>query len=169
MDHDPKIKQQLKDLLYHYLYDPVLIKFKQRQVQLIETNCTLINNPDLHFTYRGEIYQVNERVCLPRRLNRLDPRLYGEIDAYIAERDQLYKHEMPLVMGYVTQVLNMSDNYYDYLKAFPESVHRPFHQYVKVSGVPPKGVQDAVIDELIAKNAELIGLMKQRMLLNLLL
>lgn len=168
LQHDPRTKSMIKDALYNYLYEPALRQFKAQLESIIMKNCTLNNTDNRSFFYKGEQY-VSENATLPLKRLKLHNSLHEHMDTYLLELHKLNDHELPYVIGFVGQVLNSSNDLHDYLKVFPESVHRPISKLI--SQCPcrtSKLTEDAVMD-LKIRNQASINLMKQRLVINLLI
>ena len=167
VQHDPRTKQQIKDLLYSYLYDPVERKYRQKLKSLIQRNSLILNKSEECFSYRGNIYSL-ELNRIPRKVARLIPALHPEMNQYLAELKHLNEKEMPYVMGFITQVLNSSNDLQDYLLVLPESIHRPIEKLISSCDYRTTQLSPETVEQLKARNAESIALMKQRLVLNLL-
>ena len=167
LQHDPRTKQQIKDLLYSYLYDPVERKYQQKLKSLIQRNSLALNKPEECFSYRGNIYSL-ELSRIPRKVARLVPALHPEMDQYLADLKQLNEKELPYVLGFITQVLNASNDLQDYLRVLPESIHRPIEELIASCGCRTAQLPPETVEQLKARNAESIAMMKQRLVLNLL-
>lgn len=169
LQHDPRTKQQVKDILYKFLYTPAKEKYERRLKEIIIKNCQLIGNANESFIYRGITYCVNDDVRLPRRMNRLDSALHQEMDKYIADTKQLNEHELPYVLGFINQVLNSSNDLQDYLKILPESVHKPIQALIDTCGCRMPKLAPETVLEIQTKNQIPIQLMKERLVQNLLM
>ena len=167
VQHDPRTKQQIKDLLYSYLYDPVERKYRQKLKSLIQRNSLVLNKLEECFSYRGNIYSL-ELSRIPRKVVRLVPALHPEMNQYLADLKHLNEKEMPYVMGFITQVLNSSNDLQDYLLVLPESIHRPIEKLISSCDYRTTQLSPETVEQLTARNAESIALMKQRLVLNLL-
>lgn len=167
--HDPRTKQQLKDMLYHYLYDPVQKRFKERLDGIIQANNLLLQTRPDAFSYKGIVYQLDPRYLPPKIMPRLHKSLVPSMDVYLAELSELNNRELPFVLGFINQVLNSSDNLHDYIRALPESVHRPLKDVIAQCGCKTASLSELELQNLLVRNAASINLMKQRMVLNLLL
>lgn len=167
--HDPKTKQQLKDMLYHYLYDPVIRRFNERLVGIIREHGRLTTSALDCFSYKGIYYAVNPQEKPPRLVPRLHKSLYAAMDTYLAELKVINDEEVPFVLGFITQVLNASDNLHDYIRALPASVHRPLQDVIDRCGCKTSSLPEKDLQTLLVRNSQSINLMKQRMVLNLLL
>lgn len=167
LQHDPRTKQQIKDLLYSYLYDPVERKYHQKLKSLIQRNSLALNKPEECFSYRGVIY-FEELSRIPRKVARLVPALHPEMDQYLADLKQLNEQELPFVLGFITQVLNASNDLQDYLRVLPESIHKPIEELIASCGCRTTQLPAETVEQLKARNAQSIALMKQRLVLNLL-
>lgn len=167
--HDPRTKQQLKDMLYHYLYDPVMGKFKERLDGIILAHDKLNQTLLRCFSYRGLVYQVDSSNPTPRPMPRLHKSLHPTMDQYLSELREINDREIPFVLGFINQVLNSSDNLHDYIRALPPSVHRPLQEVIAQCGCKTASLSELELNNLLVRNTESINLMKQRMVLNLLL
>ena len=166
--HDPRTKQQIKDILYDHLYGPVLGQFKKRIEALIVRNSKAIGSPYLSFVYKGEIY-VCEGEKLPRRMNRLTPALQQEMDDYLRDQKEINDKELPYVIGFITQVLNSSNDLHDYLRVLPAAVHAPIQKLIDSCPCRTKKLTDAMVQDLMIRNSSYIEMMKRRMVANLIL
>lgn len=168
LQHDPRTKQQIKDLLYSFLYTPVQQQFKQRLDTLITRNTVILGVTHKSFIYKGTVYTCdNER--MPRRMNRLAIQLIPDMDDYLADLKQLNDHELPYVLGFITQVLNASNDLHDYLRLLPQSVHSPIEKLIATYPCQAKHLTEDAIQGIQARNHQSIALMKNRMVTNLLI
>lgn len=167
--HDPRTKQQIKDALYDFLYQPVHRHYEEKLKQIVHRNCQLLNSPHPSFIYRSVTYTSDESVKMPRRMNRLHQSLTGDMDAYLAEVKQLNEYELPYVLGFINQVLNASNDLQDYLRVLPESVHRPISELIESCSCRTTKLTPAQTEELRLRNETAVELMKKRQVLNLLL
>ena len=168
LQHDPRTKSQIKDMLYAFLYEPVQRQFKQRLDVLINRNTVMTGASHASFSYKGVLY-TNDQSSPPRKLTRLVPALHQEMDAYLAELRQLNEREVPYVLGFITKVLNSSNDLHDYLRVFPNSLHRPIEQLIASFPCRTKRLTDEEVAEMQTKNQQSIDLMRQRMVTNLII
>jgi hypothetical protein len=168
LEHDPRTKQQIKDALYAFIYDPVEKQFKSRLDTLIIRNTIMGGHSHRHFTYKGELYCCDS-TPMPFRKNRLQALLRPEMDSYLLERHQLNTEELPYVLGFINQVLNSSCDLTDYLRVFPEAIHYPLTQLISTCPCRKTSLGEGRVETLKAKNEEPISLMKQRLVMNLLI
>ena len=167
LQHDPRTKQQIKDLLYSYLYAPVQKQFKNRIDNLIERNTLLGGFSHKSFLYKGTVYNCDLQ-ALPRRNNKLIPQLKPDMDTYLNDIKHLNDTELPFVLGFINQVLNASDRISDYLRVLPESIHYPLEKFQLSCPCKKRNLTDEQVAQLKQKNSDSINLLKQRMVLNLL-
>jgi hypothetical protein len=168
LQHDPTTKQQIKEALYAFLYAPVKLKFQRQLEAIIDANVTLKYLDHPSFTYKGEYYSKTE-LPGPRPTNRLHPSLYPSMDAYLEDLRRMNAEEVPLVLGYINQVLNASNNLPDYRHLLPESVHGPVYKMLVSCPCNSRALTDEQIAELQQKHAAGIALIKQRQVMNLLI
>lgn len=166
--HDPRTKQQIKDLLYNFLYAPVLKQFNMRLQDIISKNAVMLGSSSLAFSYKGCTY-TNEDGPLPRKLDRLNSKLHPFMDDYLKNIKELNNHELPYVLGFIRQVLNSSNSLQDYLLVLPSAVHHPIQTLIdscpcKTIKLTPEGINNLQI-----QNQESIIMMKRRMVQNLLI
>lgn len=169
IEHDPRTKQQIKDRLYHFLYDPVQRKFDLRLKHLIVANAKALSSSQDGFMYRNHWYTLSPDQPQPRPSDRLVPALRPEMDAFLRDRHQLNSYEIPYVLNYINQVLNSSDDMQDYLRAFPEPLHRPLNEMIESCPCRSTKLPPETIEELQERNHIPIELIKQRLVTNLLL
>lgn len=167
LQHDPRTKQQIKDMLYAFLYEPVQRQFKNRLNNLIQRNTLISGSGHQSFTYKGNLYTCDVAPP-PRKLNRLNPQLVPGMDAYLIDLKQLNDKEVPYVVGFINQVLNASNDLHDYLRVLPQSLHPPIQKLIESCPCRTKRLTDAQVQEMQAKNQHYIDLVKQRMVINLL-
>ena len=168
LQHDPRTKLQIKELLYAFLYEQVDRQFKKRLDSLIARNSAIIGASHNSFTYKGHLYS-NDPSAIPRKLNRLVPQLAPEMEAYLDDLKKLNNEEIPYVMGFINRVLNASNNLHDYLRVFPSSVHAPIQKLIDSCPYQTKHLSDDQVQEMQAQNQQSIDLVKQRMVTNLLI
>jgi len=102
-------------------------------------------------------------------MNRLHPQLHPVMNEYLKETKQLNEKELPYVLGFITQVLNSSNELHDYLRLLPQSVHHPVQSLIDTCPCRAKKLSDETVDLLQQKNQIPIRLIKQRMVNNLLI
>lgn len=168
LQHDPRTKSQIKDMLYAFLYEPVQRQFKTRLDSLIKRNTVILGASHQSFIYKGNLYTC-DITPPPRKLNRLVPQLVPDMDAYLADLKQLNDKEVPYVMGFINQVLNSSNDLHDYLRLLPSSVHQPIQKLIDSCPYRTKKLTDEQVQELQTRNKQSIDLVKQRMVTNLLI
>ena len=168
LEYDPRTKQQIKDALYGFLYDPVQRQFKTRIETLIVRNAIMGGYGHKHFAYKGAVYECDSTPA-PLKKNRLQPALRGEMEDYLVDLNELNSHELPYVLGFLNQVLNASGDLTDYMRVFPESVHYPLNRLLATCPCRTTSLGEARVTALISKNREPIGMIKRRLVLNLLI
>lgn len=168
LEHDPRTKQQIKDALYAFLYEPVTRQFKSRIDTLIVRNTMIAGNTHKHFVYKGVLYN-GESSPPPLKRNRLIPQLRVPMDEYLADLNQLNNTELPFVLGFINQVLNSSGDLADYMRVLPESVHQPLQQLLATCPCRATHLSEDMVESLKLKNDEPIKLMKARLMTNLLI
>ena len=168
LSHDPKTKGQIKEGLYAFLYGPVLKEFKARLDVLIIQNALITHSQHQSFIYKGEFYSCDASPP-PRRTVRLSRQLHEAMDAYLSDVKEISHVEMPFVIGYINQVLNVSNELQDYLRLLPDSVHFPITEMIRNCPCRLPKLKETDITQLQKKNEGAIHLMKRRLLCNLLL
>jgi len=168
LEHDPRTKQQIKDALYAFLYDPVIRQFKNRIDTLIMRNTMISGAGHKHFVYKGVVYNA-EPTQPPLKRTRLVAALRAPMDDYLAELNQLNNGELPFVLGFINQVLNSSNSLADYLRVLPEAVHQPLRELMATCPCRSTHLTEDRIEVLRYKNQEPIDLMKKRLVTNLLI
>lgn len=168
LQHDPRTKQVLKDTLYQYLYGPVQKQFKLRLDAIITKNSIMIGATHNSFIYKNMVYSCDGGVP-PRKMNRLIQVLHQPMDEYIKDLNQLNNTELPYVLGFLTHVLNSSNDLHDYLRVFPQAIHQPIQEYINSCPCRTKHLTDFDVDCIQQKNHSSIELIKKRMVTNLLI
>ena len=168
IQHDPRTKQHIKDTLYNHLYAPVLKAFEKRLEALISQNCLLTKQPHRSFLYKGVTYN-RDNTPLPRKGQRLAPALEMDMRDYLQEQKALNTQEIPYVVGYITQVLNATNDLHDYLYLFPESLHQPIQAYIDACPCRTRHLSVEEIQAIQTRNANSIQLIKERMAVNLII
>lgn len=167
LQHDPRTKQQIKDLLYASLYEPIHNAFQKRLEHIIIKNTMLIGASHKSFVYKGANYSL-ETSRPPTRMNRLHASMKQEMDEYLSEIKALNDHEVPYVLGFINQVLNTSNDLCDYLKVLPEPLHFPLKKLIATCPCRSHTLTDQLAQDLLDKNQKSIELIKERMVRNLL-
>ena len=165
--HNPRTKCQLKDVLYAYLYSPVEKQFKDRLAKIIVKNTVLIKATHKSFVYRGEVYNM-DLSPLPRKANRLAPELEAEMDIYLEDKKTLNEREIPFVIGFITTVLNSSNDMHDYLALLPSALHPPIQRNITSCPCRTRHLSDEEVKAIRTNNEKLIDIIKGRMTTNLL-
>lgn len=170
-NQDPTLKYDIKEALYEMLYRPVLNTFQARLDALVLTNCQLQRNDRQEFAYKGEhyVHSTYRPGYAARQIPRLHLTLVPLMEQYLQELNQINQKEVPLVMGYLNQILNSSNNLHDWLQLFPDVLHPPLQQAVQRCGCRTSALQPEDINSIRIRTAEGTQLVKQRMMLNLLL
>lgn len=168
LQHDPRTKQQVKDVLYSYLYAPIEKQFKRQLDQLIIKNAVLGGYSHKSFMYKNVLYNCDTD-ALPRKMNRLVIELQPAMNEYIKEVKLLNEKELPFVLGFINQVLNSSNDLHDYLRLLPQAVHQPMQNLIDTCPCRSKRLSDETVTMLRDKNQASINMMKARMVTNLLI
>jgi hypothetical protein len=168
LEHDPRTKQQIKDALYAFLYEPVTRQFKTRLDTLITRNAVMGGFTHKHFTYKGVLYNA-ENTMPPLKRNRLVPQLRVTMDEYLADLTRLNENELPFVLGFINQVLNASTDLADYLRVLPEAVHNPLKNLLATCPCRSTTLSEDKVESIRLKNQDTIALIKQRLVANLLI
>ena len=168
LQHDPRTKQQLKDMLYEFLYGPVQKQYQQVLQGIILKNTQLLQAQHKSFIYKGVVYNM-DTVALPRKMNRLTPALIPDMNAYLTEVTRLNTQEVPYVVGFITQVLNSSNNFQDYLQAFPSVLHPILEKVIASYPCRHQKLTPDEIRVIQSKNQKSIDLLKQRVVTNLII
>lgn len=168
LQHDPRTKQMIKDVLYELLYTPIQKQFKQRLDQLIVKNAVLGGYSHKSFMYKNVLYNCDTN-AMPRKMNRLVIQLQPAMNEYLKELKQLNEKELPHVLGYITQVLNSSNELHDYLRLLPSAVHSAIQGLINTCPCRGKRLPDETVDMLQTKNQGSVQLLKNRMVTNLLI
>jgi len=168
LQYDPRTKHQIKDAIYEYLYAPVQKQFKKRLDALIVKNTAILSASHASFIYKGCVYSCDTG-NMPRKMNRLVPLLQETMDEYLKDIKKLNDVEVPFVIGFITKVLNSSNNLHDYLRVFPPSIHYPIQQIIDSCPCRNKQLTDFDVKCIQENNQTSIDLMKERMVINLLI
>lgn len=168
LQHDPRTKQQIKDSLYYVLYGTLQETFAKCLENLIVKNCSLVRSLHKSFVYKGEFYTCDpERP--PLKMNRLDPSLRPNMNSYLKELKELNDHELPYVMGFLTQVLNSSNSLQDYLRLLPDTLHQPIKSFIATCPCRFEAISETGVKTFLEMNEPVIEMIKIRMVKNLLL
>ncbi len=166
--HDKRTKQTVKEILYKYLYDPVEKRYNTWLRQIIISNCVLTKSAHESFIYKGEYYCTTTEIP-PRKMNRLHLSLVREMEEYIAELKVLNTTETPYVVGFITQILNLSNDFQDYLKVFPNVLHPPLERYMNTCPCQQHRLSTETIEQLKLQNEKQISMIKERLFTNLII
>jgi hypothetical protein len=168
LQHDPRTKQQIKDTLYDLLYEPSQRRFQEQLNDIIHRNTIAGGYSHKSFIYREVTYSCDTEP-LPRRMNRLMSHLQPDMDAYLSEVKVLNDTELPYVLGFITRVLNSSNELHDYLRVLPDALHRPIKHLIDSCPCRNRKLDDTEVGALQAQGTMAIELMQNRMVTNLLL
>lgn len=168
LQHDPHTKHRIKQFLYSFLYDAADAKRKKQLDDLITRNAFLLGNSIYSFRYKGNVYSMDGHAN-HRRVNNLALALHPVMQEYLRELEELNSVELPFVIGFINQVLNSSNCLPDYLKIFPEAIHRPIEHLIATCPCKSCTLEQSAVDELKTKNQSTIDLIKQRLVTNLLI
>jgi hypothetical protein len=168
LQHDPKTKQLIKDMLYALLYDPVQRAFRTRLDTLIIKNALLGGYSHKSFRYKGVLYTC-DATPPPRRSNLLKPQLVPDMEAYLTDARHLNETEVPYVLGFLNQVLNSSNDFCDYLRVLPEALHAPLVKLAEGCPCHNQKLTEAAVVRMQEANATSIALLKARLVTNLLI
>lgn len=166
LQQDPRTKEQIKDALYDFIYSPVEKSFTQRLNNLILRNAISLCYSHKSFHYKGTFYSM-DKGRPPLLRNKLSPQFVPQMEEYLEDLNYLKKTELPYVTGFITQVLNASNGFADYLCILPESVHRPIENMISKCACRSRQLSDEKIKWLQDSNKESINILKQRMMMNL--
>jgi len=169
LKYDPKTKQVIKDTLFDFLYAPVKTATLKRLKTIIIKNSLLHGNNQHWVSYRGEPYAIDSTTRKPRPMNRLKPELTLLMDEHLEDLNQINTVELPYVLGFINQALNSSSSLQDYLKIFPESMHKPLNTFITTCGYRVCKLEPETVADIRHRNLIPIELMKKRMVLNLLI
>lgn len=167
IEHDPRTKQQIKDMLYEFLYAPVTRHFRSRIETLIDRNTMMGGYTHKHFIYKGVVYN-SDVTQPPMRKNRLVAQLRDPMEEYLADADEINNKDLPFIIGFITQVLNSSNNLSDYLRVLPEALHSPIQALQATCPCRSTSLMEEKVEQLKANNAHAINLIKKRLVTNLL-
>lgn len=168
LEHDGRAKQQIKDLLYSYIYEPVQRQFKTRLETLIVRNTVMAGYGHKHFSYKGQVYNADTTLP-PLKKNRLLAALRPEMDSYLADLEKLNTYELPYVLGFINQVLNSSCDFEDYFRLLPESIHEPLRKLQAGCPCRTSRLTPDRIEQIRLTSETPVRLIKERLVRNLLI
>jgi hypothetical protein len=169
LKYDPKSKRIIKEAMFAFLYQPLEVSTHKRLKTLIIKNSLLYGNNQHCLSYRGKEYAIDADSKRPRAMNRLKAELRPLMDEYLEDLVEINTVERPYVLGFINQTLNASSSLQDYLKIFPESMHKPLKHFIDTCGSRVGKLEPETIADIRHKNLIPIELMKKRMVLNLLI
>jgi hypothetical protein len=159
-------KYAIQTSLMERLYAPVRERHHKQVESLIIRNCQITKTGVWAFRYKGALYRSDQAPRGPVQAIRLHEELTLELDQMIEEQREIRVIEEPMVKGYITFVLNYSDNIEDYLLLFPQSLH---HSIVSLA-LPYRGerrVSEDTAPYVMGPHLHCIQLIKERMVSNL--
>ena len=161
---DPRTKQMIKDMLYSHIYDPVEYRLHEK-LKLIMGKNRLLNHHDMdYFSYKAKVYSLDG--TLIRSAPKLDPSLYGEMQEYLKELNELNRVEIPYVLNFINQALNASNDLRDYLKILPECLHKPIQELIDAHECSTERLTAEEVEAFKERNAHSILMVRKRLLLN---
>lgn len=168
MSHNPRLKSQMKKLILAILYEPYELGRRKVLNEIIQRNCVLQKISLDMFTYKGSYFSYSP---IPTRLPKpkLHPDLHVKMDAWLAEEQSMSLIERPYIDGYVTSVLNSSNEVGDWLRLLPDSIQGSIRTLLLGNVTYPTDLPDEEIIRILEVNSLSIQLMKERMARNLLL
>lgn len=168
INYDPRTKQYIKEKIYDTLYAPVHNYFNVWLEKIIINNTIEIKGTHKSFSFKGVDYNIDETPP-PRRRNRLAPKFHSEMNAYLKEKDELERYEIPYVLGYITSVLDTSNYFGDYLKLLPEPLHTVINNFKDNCVCRNSKLTEEKVEEIKKVNSTPIELIKYRIMQNLIL
>lgn len=166
--YNPQMKGAIRSAIHEFLYGPVREYYQRELHELIDNNEQISQGVNEIFVYRGIRYAKKQFRFAPKHIPRLDPVLHERMDMYLAETKELNDVEVPLVMGYIQNVLNSSDQLQDYLVLFPSALHPPIQKVIDHCNCRGTTVSLATAQTMIHTHAKSFDYIKQRMVFNLL-
>ena len=165
---DPLMKTRIRNRLIDFVFGKIKKDLESNLSLLIARNSQLHGNAQAAFRYKRRVFTLADESQLPYGINPLHEKLEREGEELIKQLDQLLRVEIPQIDSFFTQALNASDNIPDYLKIFPESIHKPLIKIISDCPCNTTKLSEDQIEKLISDNAERIQLLKQRLLLTVL-
>lgn len=166
-EYSPKMKREIRDHLYHYLYDPVDRAMQRKIKNLVIQNSKLKNSAAQSFRFRGEVYRMDPDSRTIGHIPPLDSSLHAEMRDYLKSLETLNFHEIPYVLGFINQALNASDDLQDYRRILPENLHPPLDNIISKCLCRQARLPEEAVEEIRAKNEEAARLLRQRLARNL--
>lgn len=169
LSYDPRMKREIRDHLYQYLYSAVERKFNARLKEIVIQNSRLKQSSADAFVYNNETFTAEPNTVRIRNVPLLDPRLHSVMDDFLAEREELNAREMPFVLGFINETLNASDDLQDYMRIFPENLHPPLKEIVNKCLCRQARLSEERVKEIQERNARPMELMRQRLVYNIIM
>lgn len=163
---DPRLKNQMKQAILQIMYGPFESRRQKALVRLIERNCVLQQSPLAMFTFKGNTY--GDISTGPKVRPKLHPELHADMLALLVEGDDVYMRERPYINNYITLVLNISPSANDWLRLLPDTFQGPVRRLITTFASDAAVLTDEQVKTILDQNQPAIGLMKQRMAMNLL-
>lgn len=167
--YDPHTKTMIRDELYEHIYRPVREQFRKRLHTLITKNSALHGNTQAFMRFRNVVYHTDNPGQQPRVVNTCHKTLLPLMTEYADDLDKMNNEEVPYVLGFITAVLNSSNSLQDYLRLFPECIHKPVEDLIRRCGCRQTTLAPERVDEIRTNHQIPIEVLKQRMVMNLLL
>lgn len=166
--HESACKLHIKNALYAYLYEPLHKASQHKLEEIIIRNTVLIKGTHRSFVYKG-VYYTCEATPGPRKANRLDPRMKGEMDKYLKDLEAVNDLEIPYVVNYINRVLNSSDDLQDYFHLLPDGLHPIVQKFISSCPCRHGHLSETEVEQITKENTKSLELMKIRMTTNLLI
>lgn len=159
-------KHAIQTSLMAHLYNPVRDRHTKQLESLIVRNSLLRKVGVKAFRYKGTLYRSLDCPGGVIQAPRLHEDLEPEMAQMLEEQREIHSVEEPMVKGYITLVLNLSDNIEDYLLLLPQSLHRS----IVSLALPYRGerrVSEDTAPYVMEPHLRCIQLIKERMVSNL--
>ena len=162
---DPRQKQAILNSLNGFIHESIQERIEKQLETIIITNTAIVGSGDPVFTYKGSIYSCKNIRRTTRRTNQLQPQLKPTMDEWIDDAGEV-NVDMGYIKAFLASVLNASNNVSDYHRILPDCLHSVLRPFASLPNVQLP-ISDEQVIAIQQKNHKAVGLIKRRLLLNL--
>lgn len=155
-------KARIKNLLYEYLYAPILEEFSQIIKKTAQQNNAPTGQSNTSFQYMSLRYFKSGAKMPYCGAQDLRGELIESFDRYLEQINHINRHEVPQVLEFISETLHSSDSLLDYFEILPVAIHEPLRQLISTCPCRNSQLTDEQVHDLKNRNTKSIELLKRR-------